>query len=120
MVEDTIQWSLVPSVVKPDILQSVETLSIQSGEGREQVLGAVVADILVHRRGDADDQRPVAEARRPVRPPQPQVVTVDLEQRAITAVPHDAFHATLWTLLEPGLQLLDVHWWRVPDADTAV
>lgn len=43
-----------------------------------------------------------------------------LEQRAVAAVPHDAFHAALRTLLEPGLQLLDVRWRRVPDADAAV
>lgn len=43
-----------------------------------------------------------------------------LEQRAVAAVPHDAFHAALRTLLEPGLQLLDVHRRRVPDADAAV
>lgn len=78
----SVQWSSVPSGVQPDVLQSLETPSVQSGEEGEQVLGAVAADVLVHRRGDADDQRPAAEARRPIGPPQPQVVTVDLRTRA--------------------------------------
>ena len=63
--------------VKLDFPQPAEAVSLQPGEGREQVLAVVEAV-------DANERRPVAEAGLPVRPPQSQVVTVDLatENRA--------------------------------------
>lgn len=48
------------------------------------------------------------------------MTVLHLEQRAVAAVPHDAFHPALTTLQEPGLQLPDVHRRRVPDGDAAV
>lgn len=69
----------VRSRVQLDLLQSAETASVQSGEGCEQVLAAVVAVVLINRRVNADDQWPVAETRSPVGPPQSQVMTVDLQ-----------------------------------------
>lgn len=67
----------VHSQVQLDLLQSAETASVQSGEVCEQVLAAVV--VLINRRVNADDQRPVAETRSLVGPPQSQVMTVDLQ-----------------------------------------
>ncbi len=43
-----------------------------------------------------------------------------LDERAVVAVPHDAFDSTLRTLLEPGAELLEVHRRRVSDPDAAV
>lgn len=129
---------LACSQVKLDVLQSAKTLSLQSREACEQVL-AVVVFINVN------DQRPATQARLLIRPPQSQVMTMNLEtqqplscggqpgfyslvsyeaqmfavtfsylkERAVAAVPDDALHSTLWALLEPGPQLLEVHRWRV-------
>lgn len=44
----------------------------------------------------------------------------DLNERAVIAVPDDALHSTLWTLLEPGAQLLEGNRWRVSDSNTPV
>lgn len=85
-----------------------------------------------------NDQRLVTKARFPIWPPQSQVMTMNLKrhnshfktfhvfdkvlvcfkfsylnERALAAVPDDALNSALRTLLEPGPQLLEVHWWTV-------
>lgn len=41
-----------------------------------------------------------------------------LNERTIAAVPDDALNSALWALLQPGPQLLEVHWWRVSYLNT--
>lgn len=41
-----------------------------------------------------------------------------LDESAITAVPDYALNSTVWILMKPGAQLLEVHRWWVSDWDT--
>lgn len=43
-----------------------------------------------------------------------------LHDCAVAAMPHDALNSALWTLLEPGPQPLEVHWWGVSYSNAAV
>ncbi|KAG7239973.1 hypothetical protein INR49_028105, partial [Caranx melampygus] len=43
-----------------------------------------------------------------------------LDERAVVAVPDDALHSAVWTLLEPGAELLEVHGGRVSDLNAPV
>ena len=62
--------------VKVDVLQAAETLSIQSGEGCEQVLSIIV---FLKRPVYMNDHRPVPEAGVTVWPPQAQVMAMNLQ-----------------------------------------
>lgn len=100
-----------------DVLKLIETVSVKSGEGCEQVLAVV---ILINHPVDVKDYWLVAQAGSPIWPPEPQVVTMNLNECAVIAVPDDAFDPAFRTLLEPGAQLLEVHWWRVSDPNAPV
>lgn len=44
----------------------------------------------------------------------------DLYKCAVVTVPNDALNSSLWTLLEPGAELLEVHRRSVPDPDASM
>lgn len=68
-----------PSVLrlKAKVLQPAESAFVDPVEAGEQVLAAVA---LIQRRVHVHHQRPVAETRVPLWPPQTQVMSVDLDQ----------------------------------------
>lgn len=43
---------------------------------------------------------------------------MNLDESAVTAVPDYALNSTVWILVKPGAQLLEVHRWWVSDWNT--
>lgn len=78
---------LACSQVQLDVLQSAKTPSLQSREACEQVLAVVV---FIDPPVNINDQRPAAQTRLPIRPPQSQVMTMNLQTQQPLSCPRPA------------------------------
>lgn len=90
-------------------------MSVQCEKGCEQVLAVVIS---VECAVNTNDHWPGTEAGVSVWPLESQVMTMNLNESAVVAVPDDALDSALWTLSQPRAQLMKVNRWGVSDSNT--